>query len=166
MKLWNSKSTFIKYALRFRNQKVLSDESLIWGLIMYFTAFTMFLYIHIYICICAWGSVYDTALKRLKCSVTKAIPMQKISSNRPDRFFLQNYEAHKNFILYILFKVICNGKHLHFINKMNQHSFAHNYETRSNVEKCFTTPFYLESKCQNSFNYEKKHEKLSLNFAK
>ena len=40
------KTLRIKYVLRFRNQQVLSDESLIWCLIMYFTASTMVLYIH------------------------------------------------------------------------------------------------------------------------
>ena len=52
-----------------------------------------------------------------------------------------------------MLKVICDGKHLNFVNKMDQHSIAHNNETRLNVGNCFTTLFYLESKCQNSFIY-------------
>ena len=54
-----------------------------------------------------------------------------------------------------MFKVICDGKHLIFFNKMDQHIIAHNFET--NVDqmwrKHFTTLLYLKSKCQTSFIY-------------
>ena len=73
--------------------------------------------------------------------------------NRPDRSFLQYDEVYKYFILCKMFKVICDGKHLHFVNKMDQHSIAHIYETRSNVGNCFTSPLYLKSKFENSFIY-------------
>ena len=39
---------------------------------------------------------------------------------------------------------------IHFVNKMDQRSVARHYETISNVGNCFTTPFYLKSKCKNS----------------
>ena len=76
-----------------------------------------------------------------------------ISRNRPDCYFLQYDQVSKYFILCKLLRVICDGKHLQFANKIDQHSIAHNYETRSNVGNCFTAPFYLKNKCQNSFIY-------------
>ena len=52
-----------------------------------------------------------------------------------------------------MFKVLCDGKHLHYVKKMDQNSIAHIYETRSNVGNCFITPLYMKSKCQTSFIY-------------
>ena len=114
--------------------------------------------------------------------------MQNISPNRPDRSFLQKDEVYIYSILCKMFKGICDGKHLHFIDKMDQHSSAHKYETRSNVGNCFTISLYLKSKCQNSVIYrgiqvwnnipshlkelnnvrkfKKTHEKLSPKFVK
>ena len=60
-------------------------------------------------------------------------------------------EACKFFILCRPFKVICDDKHLRFVNKNDQHSTAHNYETRSNAGYCLTTAMYSKSKCPNSF---------------
>ena len=77
--------------------------------------------------------------------------MQNISPNRPDRSFLQYDEVYKYFILFKNFKVICDGKHLYFVNKKDHNSVAPNYETISNVGNCFTTPFYLKNKRQNSY---------------
>ena len=45
-----------------------------------------------------------------------------------------------------MFKDICDGKHPHFVKKMDQHSLAHNYEVRSKVGNCFTTSFDVKSK--------------------
>ena len=59
--------------------------------------------------------------------------MQSIPRDRPDRSFLQYDKVYEYLFLCNLFTVICNGKQPHFVNKMNQHSIAHNYETRSNV---------------------------------
>ena len=79
--------------------------------------------------------------------------MQNISSNRPDHSFLQYDEAYKYSILYKMFIVVSDGKHLHFVNKMDQHSIAHCYKTRSNVGNCITTNFFLKTKNQNSLIY-------------
>ena len=73
--------------------------------------------------------------------------MKNIPPNRPHRSFLQYDEVYKYFILCKMFKIICDGKHVHFFSKMDQHSLAHIYETRSNVAYCFTTPYYLRRKC-------------------
>ena len=79
--------------------------------------------------------------------------MQNISLNRPDCSFLQYDEVNKLFILCKMFKLICEGKPLHLVNNMEQHSIAHNFETRSNAGSCFTTPLYMKNKCQKSFSY-------------
>ena len=52
-----------------------------------------------------------------------------------------------------ILNIVCDGKHLHFVNIMDQHSVAHNYETGSNMGNCFTSTLYLKSECQNSFIY-------------
>ena len=45
-----------------------------------------------------------------------------------------------------LFNVVCEDEHLHFVNKMDQHSNARNYETGSNLENSFTSLIYLKIK--------------------
>ena len=47
--------------------------------------------------------------------------------------FFRYDEAYKQFIFCELFKAVCEGEHLHFFNKIDQHSNARYYETRSNV---------------------------------
>ena len=111
------------------------------------------IYSRITYAICAWGSVHPTAIKRLKALFKKAISMQNSPPNRHDRSLLQYDEVYKYFTLCKNFKVKCNGKHLYFVNKMDQHWISHNYETRSNVGNYFATLFYLKSKCQNSLFY-------------
>ena len=78
-------------------------------------------YLRITYAICAWISAYPTALKDLKSSVKKAIRMQSTPPNRLGRYFPQYDEVYKYFILCTLFKVICDGKYLHCVNKMDQH---------------------------------------------
>ena len=85
-----------------------------------------------------------TALKRLESLVKKTISMQNVFPNRLDRCYIQYVEVYKYFILCKMFKVICNGKQLHFFNEKNEYSIAHKYETRSNVGNCFTTLSYLK----------------------
>ena len=79
-------------------------------------------YALIYSCIthaiCAWGSAYSTALKRLKSLFKKSISMRNISPNRPDRFFLQYNKVNKYFISCKMFWVICDGEHLVYLIKM------------------------------------------------
>ena len=99
------------------------------------------IYSRITYAICACGSAYPTALKRLKSLVEK-ISIKNIPQNRPDCSFHQYDKVSKYFILCKLLWVICDGKHLQFVNKIDQHSIAHNYETRSNVGNCFTAQFY------------------------
>ena len=57
-----------------------------------------------------------TAFKRLKSLIKKAISMQNIFPSRPDCSFLQYDDVYKYFILCKMFNVICDGKHLHFVN--------------------------------------------------
>ena len=64
--------------------------------------------------------------------------MQNTCRNRPDRSFRQYDRVYKYFVLCKMFKVLCDGKRLHFVNEMDQLLIAHNYETRSNVGNCFT----------------------------
>ena len=60
--------------------------------------------------------------------------MLSIPSNRPGYYFRQCEEVYKYYILCKLFKVVCDRKHLHFVNKMDQHSLAHSSGTRPNVD--------------------------------
>ena len=95
--------------------------------------------LYVYSCItyanCAWGSSFPTALKRLKSLIKKAISIQNIPPNRPDHSYIQYDEVYKYLISCKLFKVLCDGKHLHFVNEVDQHSIGNTYETRSN---CYT----------------------------
>ena len=91
------------------------------------------IYIRITSVICAGGSAYTTAFKRLKSSKKKTITMKSFIPSFPGRSFLQFEEAYRYFVLCKMFEVVGDGTHLPFANKMDQHTVLHNYETRSNV---------------------------------
>ena len=56
--------------------------------------------------------------------------MQNIPPNRPDHSFSHYDKLNKHFVLCELFKIICDGEHLHFVNKMDQQLIARIYETK------------------------------------
>ena len=107
--------------------------------------------------ISAWGSAYPTSLRRLKSLVKKAILMvtnhmiQEHIPNAVNRVFLQYDDVYRIFVLAKTYNIIREGRHEYFSEKFTRLLIPHRYVTRSQLERRFTTPFYVKTKCQNSF---------------
>ena len=106
------------------------------------TLYYALIYSRITYVIYAWGSAYPTTLKRLKSLVKKTNINAEYFPEQTWSLFSSIWLGLKKNILCKMLKAIWDGKHLQFVNKLDQHSNAHNYETWSSVGNCFTTPFY------------------------
>jgi hypothetical protein len=121
--------------------------------------FFSLIYSHLTYAITVWGSAYSTAQTRLTGLYNRAIRLLPAlpHSDAGQVAKLNNvltYEyVYKYFMLVKMWRVLHDGQHQYFSDRVATFQIGHAHPTRFKTRGDLTLPSYTKTKCQNSFLY-------------
>ena len=114
------------------------------------------IYPHLIYCITVWGRVGSTGMARIQRMQRRAVKviMRYDVSNRFTDHFMNVDSIYSYFTLIKLFKVLREGQHSYFYDRIIEVQVNHEHATRFKSNSCLVPPFFRKAKCQHAFVYQ------------